>query len=110
MVEKFGQGSFHAATALNCLDHSYDPLRAIDQVLQILKPHGVFWMSHRRNEAVSEDYGGLHQWNFERGDPEPFIIWNKESRVDVAAHFAGRCTITSEVNDEWITTTLLKTE
>jgi SAM-dependent methyltransferase len=82
LSEKFPPDHFDFVHVLNALDHSYDPLEGIKQMLRVLKKHCFIFMSHANNEAEKEKYVGFHQWNFCRED-DTFIIWNKDTRIDV---------------------------
>ena len=63
LVEQFGQGQFDLVHARNCIDHSYDPCSAIQQMVAVTKPGGLVYMFHGINEAQIQDYYGFHQWN-----------------------------------------------
>lgn len=107
LLERFGPGKFHVAVAINCLDHSYDPVAAITQMVAITKPNGTVWLSHRANEAESERYQGLHQWNFDEDDGH-FIIWNPKSRTDMNEVLGPRCSIQCWHDGEWLQVTIKK--
>lgn len=80
--EKFAAGTFDLVYALNCLDHSYDPVAAIRQMVSVCKPGCWVVMEHHPDEAEHEHYQGLHQWNF-RAEGDRMIIWRPGTRVDV---------------------------
>jgi SAM-dependent methyltransferase len=63
LVETFGQNRFDFVHAMNCVDHMIDPLAAIEQMLLVVKGGRIVYLSHVANEASSQSYGGLHQWN-----------------------------------------------
>jgi SAM-dependent methyltransferase len=63
LVESYGQNRFDFVHAVNCVDHMVDPLAAIEQMLLVVKPGCIVYLSHVENEANSQSYGGLHQWN-----------------------------------------------
>ncbi len=92
LATRFAPESFDLVWAENSLDHSYEPVRIIEQALTVAKTGGFVVLSHARNEAVNANYDGLHQWNFddEAGD---FIIWNRESRVNVSKLLQSRAEI-----------------
>jgi SAM-dependent methyltransferase len=82
LSEKFPPDSFDLLHVQNALDHSYDPLEGIRQMIRVLKRNCVIFMAHLTNEAEKENYVGFHQWNFLR-EGSKFIMWNKENRIDV---------------------------
>ena len=65
LLEKFEPNFFDLAYASNSLDHSYDPVAAIGQMLAVVKPQHYLYLWHAANEGLRERYTGLHQWNFD---------------------------------------------
>ena len=74
LTSLFPENEFDFVFATNCLDHSYDPLEAFTEMVKVLKPGCWAVLRHAQNEAVAENYGGLHQWNFDVLDGE-FVLW-----------------------------------
>lgn len=64
LTDFFPQDSFDLAYARNSLDHSADPLRAIREMVAVVRPERYVLLEHFENEAEAENYIGLHQWNF----------------------------------------------
>lgn len=89
LLELFEPESFDIAYAANALDHTYDPLLVIGNMISVVRPGGYVLLRHRRNEAKAKDYLGLHQWNFDLLDGR-FVIWNRQSSHDVAKALSGR--------------------
>lgn len=92
LLEKFEPASFDIAFAANALDHSYDPVLVIQNMLEVVRPGGFVVLSHRRNEAESKGYLGLHQWNFEQRDGR-LVVWNRDSSHDVNALLESRADV-----------------
>lgn len=88
----FRPNSFDVAHCCNALDHSFDPIRGIEEMLTVVRPGGVVCLRHSRNEAEFEQYSGFHQWNFD-ADNGDFVVWNKMERVNVTKMFVGRADI-----------------
>jgi SAM-dependent methyltransferase len=66
--DRFREDSFDLAYASNCLDHAFDPVVAIREMLAMLKPSCFAYLWHYPDAGLQERYRGLHQWNFnERG-------------------------------------------
>lgn len=76
----------------NALDHSFDPIRGIEEMLYVAKPGAAVVLLHATNEAENENYEGFHQWNFD-ADSGRFIVWNKQHRIDANDHFARYASI-----------------
>lgn len=85
LTDTFDESSFDLVYARNCLDHGYDPLQAILQMVKVAKPGCMVVLQHAINEGEHEGYGGLHQWNFCVRDGR-FTIWQPDRTID--AHSA----------------------
>ncbi len=93
--------AFDLVAARNTLDHSYDPMRAIVEMLGCAKPGAALVLVHHPNEAVRENYRGMHQWNFEVVEGA-FFLWRPGTRTDVGRELAARATIErSWLEDKW---------
>ena len=92
VAERFPRDHFHLVHANNCLDHSYDPVRAIDSMLEVLRPGCHMYLRHQVNVADSAGWVGLHQWNFRMEDGR-FMITDRNSAVDMVEHLKGRATV-----------------
>lgn len=103
--EIFSPRTFDLAYARNTLDHSYEPMRGIKQMVRVVRPGGVVLLEHRRNEAVSGGYAGLHQWNFDLADGR-CLLWRPGCRFDLGAELAGSVTVDVTVersrNADWV--------
>jgi SAM-dependent methyltransferase len=81
LAEIFNDDSFDLVYARNCLDHGYDPLASIQQMLKVVKPGSVVFIEHAINEGERQQYKGLHQWNFSVDDGR-FVIWQPGRSID----------------------------
>jgi SAM-dependent methyltransferase len=79
----FPRDTFDFATAFNCLDHAYDPLQAMREMIAVVKPSRYAYLAHSENEAEKQNWSGLHQWNFtaERGE---FVIRSRSRQINVS--------------------------
>lgn len=64
LTEQFPHNSFDIVYACNTLDHSYNPLQAIVEMVQVAKPDGLIITHHATHEGSSGNWEGLHQWDF----------------------------------------------
>jgi SAM-dependent methyltransferase len=107
LTERFARDTFDLVNAENTLDHHYDALAAIDQMVAVTKPGGVITMRHATNEGETADYTGLHQWNFELRDGDPFL-WSPTTSMNLDAFLDGRAVrIATELTpsargEEWL--------
>jgi hypothetical protein len=83
LADRFTHNSFDLVWAQNSVDHSYDPIGVIEQALCVVRLGCWVVLVHGTNEAVNENWSGLHQWNF-CGENDDFVIWNRTSRVNVS--------------------------
>ena len=81
--EKFDENTFDIVHMRNSLDHAFNPLLGIIQLLFICKINGKIILQHARNEAENENYIGFHQWNL-CGKGTDFIIWRKGIAYNVS--------------------------
>ncbi len=86
---------FDIVHCCNALDHSFDPLRGIWEMLRVARVGGTVVLMHTVNEAVNANYVGLHQWNFDMRDRRP-MLWNREHQHDLANVFAPNCSVGAE--------------
>ena len=90
--ELFPTNHFDLAYASNSLDHSYDPLVVISQMLEVVKPSHYVYLWHFANVGVRERYAGLHQWNFDIRGGE-VTLGNGVRTHALKTAFAGRAEV-----------------
>lgn len=84
LVEQFGPEQFDLVYARNCIDHSYDPCHAIQQMVAVTKRGGLVYLYHGINEAEVQQYHGFHQWNlFCKGDA--LYLGNLQQEINMSA-------------------------
>ncbi len=88
----YAESSFDVVHCRNALDHSFDPVAGIFEMLRVVKPGGEVLLRHAIDEAVNASYNGLHQWNF-RCEDDTFVVWNPRFRFDVTTMLAGYATV-----------------
>lgn len=95
LTETFPKNIFDLAYASNCLDHSYDPVLAIRQMVEVVKPGHCAYLWHFANVGKAECYTGLHQWNFYRASGE-FVVSDGRKNYSLNKELAGIATVESE--------------
>jgi SAM-dependent methyltransferase len=80
LSQHFSPCTFDVVHSRNALDHSYDPLEAIRQMLLVCKPGGVVLITVYRNEGLTANYDGLHQWNFDEHQGRLLVYSRKAAR------------------------------
>jgi len=94
----FDLNSFDIVHCRNALDHSFDPVRGIREMLKVVHVGGVILLRHHRNEAEYESYSGFHHFNFDCRDGR-FVIWNRSITVDLAGSLDGQVQISCETKE-----------
>lgn len=91
----FGDNSFDIVHCSNALDHTQNPYKAILEMERVCRPGGMILIQGFENEAVHENWQGLHQWNIALGfsapegsvmkiegkEPENYVLHRPESVI-----------------------------
>jgi SAM-dependent methyltransferase len=111
LTELFPPDSFELVYAQNCVDHGYDPLRSIQQMLSVVKPGHFVLLEHAIDEGEHMQYAGPHQWNF-REHRGRFVIWRPGLWLDAHERLEEQADIEIESRPEerWIRVGLRKHE
>jgi SAM-dependent methyltransferase len=59
----FDDNSFDVIHCSNALDHTQNPGQAIQEMERVCRPGGMILVQGFENEAIHENWQGLHQWN-----------------------------------------------
>ena len=100
---------FDLVHARNCIDHSKDPVKAIDQMVRATKPGCCVFLNHWISEGRRNKYGGAHQWNLFPQEGRFFVDRPGMSPVDIGEMLKGRANVTigsSPHGAEWFTVTI----
>ena len=77
LKDVFPSNTFHIVHSANALDHAYDPLVCIQNMIDVCRPGGWVYIISVENEGERQQYCGLHQWNLEIADND-VRLWNKK--------------------------------
>ena len=102
LCQEFSSNTFDIVYCANALDHCYNPFKAIQQMLVVLKPRGMIVMKHFLNEAENENYTGFHQWNLWSFENK-FIIWNRNEFYNVNEVFKKNTSILASEKNSILT-------
>jgi SAM-dependent methyltransferase len=80
LSDLFENDTFDIVFSANALDHSYDPLACIKNMIQVCKDGGSVYFVVKENEGERQKYGGLHQWNFEI-EKDKVRLWNRDTSM-----------------------------
>jgi SAM-dependent methyltransferase len=89
---QFGAESFDLVYAANCIDHTDDALRAIEEMVRVVRPGGYVVMDHFQDEGAHQEYAGLHKWNL-RASEGKLMLWNRDRQHDVSEILAAACDV-----------------
>ena len=93
---RFKPDTFDLVTARNCLDHSYNPEKAILEMISVVKPKCYVLLEHYENEALTANWQGLHQWNFSMSVNGDFIISSRLHQVNFSEKYSQLCSTSCE--------------
>lgn len=94
----YPRNSFHIVHMSNALDHSYDPLAVLRQMFAVCRTGGVILLSHNENEALTQNHGGLHQWNIS-AEGDQLFFWNDGQRINVTEFLGGKARVQCQRTD-----------
>lgn len=94
LLQLFSVNSFDFVNAQNCIDHSENPILAIQDMVSLVKPGRYVALRHGENEAEAENYLGFHQWNFTIRDGS-FVIFGKTETHNMSEKLAAIATVES---------------
>lgn len=80
---------FDLVHSRNAIDHSKDPIRAIEQMVQAAKPGCSVFLNHYISEGRRNNYGGPHQWNLFPRDRRFLIDRPGMRAIDVGERLQG---------------------
>lgn len=93
LVEQFGPNAHDIVHGQNCIDHTANPLLAIEQMVAVSRPPGAVVLYHAENEGRTEQYRQLHQWDFTCQNGS-FVIRDRRGRaIDVTERLSGFCEV-----------------
>jgi SAM-dependent methyltransferase len=99
MRERFPEASFDLVCAQNSLDHTSNPVAAIQEMVRLAKPDRHVVLVHAVDEAESQKYIGLHQWNLSEKDGQ-FLVWRPGQTIAVASVLGPECDVRAWREDE----------
>lgn len=78
----YKQNEFDIVHMSNSLDHCFNPVEGLYQLLYVTKVGGKVILRHHNNVGESENYKGFHQWNLTVKNNE-FLIWRGEEIINI---------------------------
>lgn len=88
LVDQFGNDAFDLVYAENCIDHMEDAMRALLQMIDVVRPGGWVVLDHNVEEGRHTEYTGMHRWNFNAVEGDLWL-WNRRRRTNVTRALAG---------------------
>lgn len=102
---KFGSDQFSLVYMRFALDHCYDPIGALRQMVRVVRPGCVVMVEHYRDEHETE-YQGLKNWTL-MPEPNDLVICNTLHRLSVQEELPG-IPIEIDSSPSWLTLILHK--
>jgi len=88
----YPRNNFHIVHMANALDHAFDPLSVLRQMYAVCRAGGILLLSHNENEALTQKYEGLHQWNIS-AEGDQLFFWNRDQHVNVTEFLGGKAQV-----------------
>ena len=88
LSDMYSPEQFDIVLMTNALDHVFFPMTVIREMLKVLKVGGTLYLLHNVNEAVREQYDGLHQWNIDQRGGH-LAIWRQNQTINVEKELAS---------------------
>lgn len=95
----FPANSFDVVNMENALDHCRDPIKAVEQLLKVVKAGGSVLLLHEENQADATGYAGACQWNLTETGGR-VLLWNLDETIDLSAQLADRAVVTARRSNE----------
>jgi len=108
LSRQFPPFSFDFVHARNCLDHCFDPVRAINEMVEVVKTGCVVYLHHFVDEGENERYRGLHRWNFHARNGNFVISSPGRFPVSVTQRLKGRAKVETLTQDNWVIAVIRK--
>jgi SAM-dependent methyltransferase len=105
LTKRFQSNTYDLVFAKNCLDHSYDPEKAILQMIDVVKSGRYVLLEHIPSAAERAKYSGLHQWNFSLSTDGDFLINSAFTEINMTRKYAALCKMESELvkeDEDWL--------
>jgi len=99
--EQFEENYFDIVHAINSLDHCYNPVIAIQQMLKVVKKDYYVVLHHHLNEGKEHNYSGLHQWNFYESNGI-FYISNEKLNININKEFEELADINTKTREDGV--------
>lgn len=109
LTQHLEQNSFDLVSSRNALDHGVDPMQAIREMLQLVKPgHKVILMNFI-NEGEHAGYGHMEQWNF-MNENGALHIWKPgaDNNINVSDKLRGLATVSCTHNNVKVKGTMMQ--
>lgn len=102
LLEKLSQfypkQSFDMVCMHNALDHAFDPIIGLNEMMMVLKKGGNIMLAHAKDEAENENYNGFHQWNISV-ESENLIIWRGDYFINLNEYYKECALIENKISD-----------
>jgi SAM-dependent methyltransferase len=92
-LSDYGYADFDLVYSRNALDHAYDPLAALKEMIGVCRVGGVVFLEGTVNEGKRNNYQGLHNWNFMPQPDGDLSIWNRSTEHSARAELGEAVTI-----------------
>jgi hypothetical protein len=83
-------------------------MQGFRQMVAVVRPGGGVLLQHYPSEAETENYTGLHRWNFDWVDGD-CLLWQPGTKWWLSEEFVGQATVTGRKAEGVVTVVISKT-
>ena len=90
LTSRYPYNFFDISCANNSIDHSYNPLLVLEEMVRVTKINGYVILSSFINEGSNKNWKGFHKWDLYVKDSNLFLKRQKFRPLNVTEWFNGK--------------------
>jgi len=103
LTEKYNINTFDITNSRNAIDHAYDPLKVIEEMIKVTKRGGYIILQVAIKEGSYHDWEGLHNWDFFLKDDALFLKGNGTPEFNISELFKNVVKLVEvSVKNRWL--------
>ncbi|MHB8348384.1 MAG: class I SAM-dependent methyltransferase [Acidiferrobacterales bacterium] len=103
LLDRYGSESYDYVIMNNALDHSFDAILGIKNLLGVLRIGGTLYLGHFVNEASNGNFNGIHQWDVDERNGD-MVVARGNYLFNVTKYAGQFCDVVTEREngERWI--------
>lgn len=109
LTDKFNENTFDISYSSNAIDHSYNPIKFIEQMIKVTKKKHFIILQIIEKEGGNENWSGLHQWNLFVNKKILWLQGKKARKINIIKKFKNTTQLVQLTKKkQWITAVFKK--